>query len=122
MANLIVASVDPRDVGIATGINTVTRTVGGAFGSALVTALLTADTIAGTPLPTETPTPRRSRSRHRGLLAVAAALAIPRVGAGSREPPARGARPSPSRFGLMFWLPEKTFSGSYSAFTAARRS
>ena len=61
MANLIVASVDRSEVGIATGINTVTRTVGGAFGSALVAALLTADTIPGTPACRPSPpTPRRS--------------------------------------------------------------
>ena len=33
MANLIVAAVPQQEVGIATGINTVTRTVGGAFGA-----------------------------------------------------------------------------------------
>jgi MFS family permease len=81
MANLIVASVDPKEVGIATGLNTVTRTVGGAFGSALVAALLTAETIPGTPgVPTEGAyTEAFAISTAGALLALAAALAIPRV-------------------------------------------
>ena len=81
MANLIVASVDPREVGIATGMNTVTRTVGGAFGSAVVTALLTADTIPGTAgIPTESAyTEAFVVATIGSLLALASALAIPRV-------------------------------------------
>ena len=81
MANLIVASVDPREVGIATGMNTVTRTVGGAFGSALIAALLSADTIPGTAnIPTESAyTKAFAVSTIGAVLALAAALAIPRV-------------------------------------------
>jgi EmrB/QacA subfamily drug resistance transporter len=81
MANLIVASVDPREVGIATGMNTVTRTVGGAFGSALIAALLSADTIPGTAgIPTESAyTEAFAVSTIGAVLAFAAALAIPRV-------------------------------------------
>jgi EmrB/QacA subfamily drug resistance transporter len=81
MANLIVASVDRSEVGIATGINTVTRTVGGAFGSALVAALLSADTIPGTPgIPTENAyTEAFAVAAVGALLALAAASAIPRV-------------------------------------------
>jgi EmrB/QacA subfamily drug resistance transporter len=81
MANLIVASVDPREVGIATGMNTVTRTVGGAFGSAVVAALLSAETIPGTPgIPTENAyTEAFAVSTIGAALALAAALAIPRV-------------------------------------------
>jgi EmrB/QacA subfamily drug resistance transporter len=81
MANLIVASVDPREVGIATGMNTVTRTVGGAFGAALITALLAADTIPGTPgIPTESAyTAAFAVSTIGAALALAAALAIPKV-------------------------------------------
>lgn len=79
MANLIVALVDPREVGIATGINTIARTVGGAFGSALVTALLTAETIEGTPIPTESAyTEAFIVSMVVSLLALASALWIPR--------------------------------------------
>ena len=79
MANLIVASVPPRDVGIATGINTIMRTVGGAFGAALVTALLTAETIPGTRVPTEGAyTEAFAISAAGALLALAAAMAIPR--------------------------------------------
>jgi MFS family permease len=81
MANLIVASVDPGEVGIATGMNTVMRTVGGAFGSAIVAALLAAETIPGTPgIPTEAAyTEAFAISAAGALLALASALAIPRV-------------------------------------------
>jgi EmrB/QacA subfamily drug resistance transporter len=81
MANLIVASVDRSEVGIATGINTVTRTIGGAFGAALIAALLAADTIPGTPgIPTETAyTEAFAVSTIGATLALAAALAIPRL-------------------------------------------
>ena len=86
MANLIVAAVDPKDVGIATGINTVTRTVGGAFGSALVTALLTADTIGGSAIPTEAAYGEAfTLSAIVGLLAFGAALSIPRTVKARRE-------------------------------------
>ncbi len=78
MANLIVAAVPPRDVGIATGINTVARTTGGAFGTALVTALVTAETIPGTAIPTEDSyTLAFAVSAVGVLLALAAAARIP---------------------------------------------
>jgi EmrB/QacA subfamily drug resistance transporter len=80
MANIIVGAVDPREVGIATGINTIMRTVGGAFGSALVTVLLTAETLPGTPLPTEGAyTEAFAFSTVGAALALGAALTIPRV-------------------------------------------
>jgi EmrB/QacA subfamily drug resistance transporter len=80
MANLIVAAVPRDEVGIATGINTVMRTVGGAFGSALVAALLAGDTIRGTAFPTEAVyTEAFALSGAGAVLAVAAALAIPRL-------------------------------------------
>jgi EmrB/QacA subfamily drug resistance transporter len=94
MANLIVASVPPRDVGIATGINTIMRTMGGAFGAALVTALLTADTIPGTPIPTEGAyTKAFAVSALGALLALGAAIAIP----ASRVAGHRSAPPAPRR-------------------------
>jgi EmrB/QacA subfamily drug resistance transporter len=81
MANLVVDAVDPGEVGIATGINTIARTVGGAFGAALVTALLTAETISGSDgVPTENAyTEAFLASMAGALLAFAACLAIPRV-------------------------------------------
>ena len=79
MANLIVGSVDPRDVGIATGINTIMRTVGGAFGAAIVTALITADVVPGSGIPTEHAfTEAFAISAAGALLALAAAMAIPK--------------------------------------------
>jgi hypothetical protein len=79
MANLIVALVDPREVGIATGINTIMRTVGGAFGAAIVTALVTADTIGSSQIPTEHAyTEAFAISGVASVLALLAALAIPR--------------------------------------------
>jgi EmrB/QacA subfamily drug resistance transporter len=88
MANLVVDAVDPGEVGIATGINTIARTVGGAFGAALVTALLTAETISGSDgVPTENAyTEAFLFSMVGALLALGAALAIPRVVARSRSP------------------------------------
>ena len=93
MANLIVASVDPREVGIATGINTVTRTVGGAFGAALVAALLAADQIPGTSFPLEDAYAEAFTFSGIGaLLALGAAMAIPRLrSAASRQPVAQPA-------------------------------
>ena len=82
MVNVIVVSVDPGEVGVATGINTVTRTVGGAFGSALVAALLAGETLA-TGFPTEGAyTAAFAMSGIGALAALAAATAIPR---GPRE-------------------------------------
>jgi EmrB/QacA subfamily drug resistance transporter len=81
MANLVVDAVDPSEVGIATGINTIARTVGGAFGAALVTALLTAEVIPGSNgIPTENAyTEAFLFSTAGALLALGACLAIPRV-------------------------------------------
>jgi EmrB/QacA subfamily drug resistance transporter len=97
MANLIVASVDPREVGIATGMNTVTRTVGGAFGAALVAALLTADTIPGTRgIPTEAAyTEAFAASTLGAALALAAALMIPRLRPKRAHAPAAQPQPQP---------------------------
>jgi len=94
MANLIVGLVEPSDVGVATGINTIMRTVGGAFGAAIVTALLTADTIGATGVPTEHAyTEAFTISIGLSLLALLAALWIPRT----RHPqPAPIAQPQPA--------------------------
>jgi MFS family permease len=90
MANLIVGLVDPREVGVATGINTIMRTVGGAFGAAVVTALLTADTIGDSSIPTEHAyTEAFTISVGLSLLALLAALWIPR----RRRPQPRAAVP-----------------------------
>jgi len=99
MANLVVASVHPSEVGIATGINTIMRTIGGAFGSALVAAILTAETAPGTGLPTEAAyTEGFAISAVGALLALVAALLIPRVhGDRDRPEPAPGATPATAR-------------------------
>ena len=79
MANLVVSAVDPHEIGVASGINTVTRTVGGSFGAAVAAAILSTHTIAGTPVPTEGAyTATFAFSAFAGLLALAATLAIPR--------------------------------------------
>jgi MFS family permease len=79
MANLVVESVPPEEVGIATGINTIMRTLGGALGAELVATLLTAKTIAGTPIPSESAyTAAFIVAGVASLLAMVAALAIPR--------------------------------------------
>jgi EmrB/QacA subfamily drug resistance transporter len=79
MANLIVGAVPQHEVGIATGINTIMRTVGGAFGAAVSTAILAADTIGSTHVPAEGAyTAAFAMAIGVGLLAVGAALLIPR--------------------------------------------
>jgi EmrB/QacA subfamily drug resistance transporter len=79
MANLVVGSVPPDEVGIATGINTIMRTLGGALGAELVATLLTAKTIAGTSIPSESAyTVAFVVAAVASLLAMVAALAIPR--------------------------------------------
>ena len=97
MANLIVGLVEPVEVGIATGINTIMRSVGGAFGAAIVTALLTADTIGTSSIPTEHAyTEAFVISGVISVLALLAALWIPR--ARPRRPqPAPVATPQPAR-------------------------
>jgi EmrB/QacA subfamily drug resistance transporter len=78
MANLIVGVVPQSEVGIATGINTIMRTVGGAFGAAVATAILTGHTIGSTGIPSEGAyTAAFVMSAVGGVLAIAAALAVP---------------------------------------------
>jgi len=78
MANLVVNSVDQRDVGIATGINTIMRTVGGGFGATIAVAIVTAHTIGASTVPAEAGfTETFFVAAGVGLLAVLAAIAIP---------------------------------------------
>ena len=92
MANLVVESVPPEEVGVATGINTIMRTLGGALGAELVATLLTAKTIAGTPIPAEAAyTDAFVVAAVVSLLAMLAALAIP----DARRPRRRSA-PAPA--------------------------
>jgi EmrB/QacA subfamily drug resistance transporter len=87
MANLVVESVPPEEVGIATGINTIMRTLGGALGAELVATLLTAKTIAGTPIPAEAAyTDAFAVAAVASLLAMLAALAIPQARRPRRRP------------------------------------
>jgi EmrB/QacA subfamily drug resistance transporter len=53
MVSLIAANVDAREMGVATGMNTVVRMVGAVVGGQVGAALLTAQTIGGTSLPAE---------------------------------------------------------------------
>jgi MFS family permease len=105
MANLIVGAVDQRDVGIATGINTITRTVGGAFGAAVSAAILASDTLDGSIVPTEHAyTLAFTLSALAGILALLVSFAIPRpprppealVGAPAAAAPTAAA-PGPGR-------------------------
>jgi predicted MFS family arabinose efflux permease len=78
MANLVVSSVDQREVGVASGINTVTRTVGGSFGAAVAAAILSTHTLPGG-LPTEGAyTATFAFSGGAALLAFLAAILVPR--------------------------------------------
>ena len=85
MANLIVAAVEQREVGIATGINTVMRTIGGAFGSAVSTAVL-ASTAAAGGLP--------SGGGYRTAFGLAAGIAL-LAGASALGVPRTAASPAP---------------------------
>jgi len=53
MVALIAENVDPREMGVSTGMNTVVRMVGSVVGGQLGAALLTTRTIPGTSLPAE---------------------------------------------------------------------
>jgi len=70
MVALISENVDPREMGVATGMNTVVRLVGSVVGGQIGAALLTTQTIFGTSLPAES-----AFSWAFGLSAVAAAAA-----------------------------------------------
>ena len=87
MANLIVGAVPQSEVGIATGINTIMRTVGGAFGAAVATAILAGHTIGGTAIPSEGAyTAAFVMSAVGGVLAIGAALLVPRGPKSGRVP------------------------------------
>jgi EmrB/QacA subfamily drug resistance transporter len=78
LANLIVEVVPPHQTGVATGMNTVMRTVGGAVGTTVGGALLTA-TVIGSSAPTESGfTAAFTVSAGAGVLALLAALIVPR--------------------------------------------
>jgi MFS family permease len=99
-ANLIVAAVPQSDVGIATGINTIMRTVGGAFGAAGATAIVAAHTVAGSSLPAERGyTVAFLVSAAGGVLAIGAALLIPRSGQDEQHERNRPADADPARLG-----------------------
>jgi MFS family permease len=53
MVALIAENVDPREMGIATGMNTVVRVVGAVVGGQVGAVLLTVQTIDGTSAPSE---------------------------------------------------------------------
>jgi EmrB/QacA subfamily drug resistance transporter len=53
MVSLIAENVDAREMGVATGVNTVIRLIGSVVGGQLGATLLTANTIPGTSLPAE---------------------------------------------------------------------
>ena len=53
MAALVAENVDPREMGIAAGMNTVVRMIGAVVGGQVGAALLTARTIGNSPIPAE---------------------------------------------------------------------
>jgi EmrB/QacA subfamily drug resistance transporter len=53
LANLVVAAVDARQVGEATGINTIMRTVGSSLGAQVAASILASQTVPGTAIPAE---------------------------------------------------------------------
>ncbi|HYV14735.1 MAG TPA: MFS transporter [Conexibacter sp.] len=82
LPNLIVEAVPADQTGVATGINTIARTVGGAFGTQIAASAIAA-TVIGSALPTEHGfTVAFAVVTGFLALAIAAALSVPRRGAG----------------------------------------
>jgi MFS family permease len=65
MAGLIADNVDPREMGVAAGMNTVVRMIGGVIGGQVGAALLTARTIGDSSVPAESARARRCGTRKR---------------------------------------------------------
>jgi len=79
MVSSIAENVDAREMGVATGMNTVVRMIGAVVGAQLGAALLTAKTIDGTALPAESAfTWAFGLSAIAALVAAATALSITR--------------------------------------------
>ncbi|WP_327370428.1 MFS transporter [Streptomyces sp. NBC_01217] len=53
LANLVVSAVDPRQMGEATGINTIMRTIGGSLGAQIAATVVASHVITGTRVPAE---------------------------------------------------------------------
>ncbi|MWA08062.1 MFS transporter [Streptomyces sp. BA2] len=53
LANLVVAAVDPRQTGEATGINTIMRTIGSSLGAQIAASIVASETVPGTKIPAE---------------------------------------------------------------------
>jgi uncharacterized membrane protein YeaQ/YmgE (transglycosylase-associated protein family) len=77
MAGLIADNVDPREMGVAGGMNTVVRMIGGVVGGQVGAALLTARTIGFSSVPAESAfTITFALSTVTALVAAGIALAI----------------------------------------------
>jgi MFS family permease len=91
MAGLIADNVDPREMGVAGGMNTVVRAIGGVVGGQVGAALLTARTIGDSSVPAESAfTISFALSAVTAVIAAAIALSI-----GSRPARRRLAEPVP---------------------------
>jgi len=91
MAGLIADNVDPREMGVAGGMNTVVRAIGGVVGGQVGAALLTARTIGDSSVPAESAfTISFALSALTAVIAAAIALSI-----GSRPARRRLAEPVP---------------------------
>ena len=92
MVALITENVDPREMAVATGMNTVVRMVGSVVGGQLGATLLTAQTIGGTSLPAES-----AFTWTFGLSAVAALVAAAIAISITPRPPRRLTAPARAR-------------------------
>ncbi|HWL33158.1 MAG TPA: MFS transporter [Gaiellaceae bacterium] len=103
MAGLIADNVDPREMGVAGGMNTVVRMIGGVVGGQVGAALLTARTIGDSSVPAESAfTITFALSAVTALVAAAIAVSIGsrplrRLEAAVPQAPASSARTSPVR-------------------------
>jgi MFS family permease len=77
MAALIADNVDPFEMGVASGMNTVVRLIGAVIGGQVAAALLTAQTIGDGPIPAESAfTTTFALSAAAALVAAAVSLSI----------------------------------------------
>ena len=88
MAALIADNVDPREMGVAGGMNTVVRMIGAVIGGQVGAALLTAQTIGSTSVPAES-----AFTTAFALSAVTALVAAAHRGLDRRAAPCAGASP-----------------------------
>lgn len=97
LANLVVAAVDSRQVGEATGINTIMRTIGSSLGAQVAASIVASETVPDTTIPAES---GYTTTFVMSAIALGAATLAALAGPGSLRrtaaSPTEGAAPKPS--------------------------